>query len=302
MNKFSLYTKTFQSNDWYEVFTYPAGEMQVRVTAPQLLNEPLNVRDTMPVTIVARLYNPADLIELALLVNALEGLGVVEITLVIPYLPFSRADRRFVRGDCKGVGFITNFLKPMGGVLTLDVHSNRAVNWAITNVDPIIYIRAAIEHTSIRAECNAVSVLYPDKGAAERYVLPEHIGSNWSAVDVQCFYATKQRDPVTGALIGFSVPEMPKDLPVLIVDDICDGGGTFIGIAKSLKEQGLDYSLYTTHSMYSKGTDVLYDAGFDYLYTTNSFYRDTADTPDKMVVYDCVGYLVNKAKQLNGEI
>jgi ribose-phosphate pyrophosphokinase len=46
----------------------------------------------------------------------------------------------------------------------------------------------------------------------------------------------------------------------LIVDDICDGGGTFVLAANYLHSLGAkNIALYTTHGIYSKGTDVLSD-------------------------------------------
>lgn len=290
MNKFSLHTPTLQSNSWYEVINYPMGEMQVRITLPELLNEKLDKLDRLEVKIVSRIYCPADLVELGLLCNALDGLGVVGPTVILPYLPFSRADRRFVKGDCKGISFVSQFLAAYGiNAVTLDVHNKKVTSWFVRNIDPNQYIKAAIEHTAVRHDSKVVSVLYPDKGASERYNLPTSVGSNANAIEVKYFYAEKKRDAKTGKLTGFKVPYLPEGIPVLIVDDICDGGGTFLGVAAAIKEvQALDVSLYTTHGGYTKGTQVLYDGGISYLYTTNSYYRDNPTSPDKMLVYDCI--------------
>ena len=51
----------------------------------------------------------------------------------------------------------------------------------------------------------------------------------------------------------------------LIVDDICDGGGTFIPLAKKLKNAGAKtVTLYVTHGIFSKGLDPLKEH-IDYL-------------------------------------
>jgi ribose-phosphate pyrophosphokinase len=178
-----------------------------------------------------------------------------------------------------------HFLSGIGNIVTLDVHNNKVASWFAKNVDPTDYIVAAIEHTAVRNDTETVCVLYPDEGAAKRYALPRLVGNNTNPIVVLYFYATKVRDAATGKLLRFDVPKMPEGLPILIVDDICDGGGTFLGIQAAVNRP---MSLYTTHSMYSKGTDVLYNAGFEYLYTTNSYYPDVFNKPDKMVVYDCI--------------
>jgi phosphoribosylpyrophosphate synthetase len=46
----------------------------------------------------------------------------------------------------------------------------------------------------------------------------------------------------------------------VVIDDICDGGTTFIELAKILPKAKL--YLFTTYGIYSKGMDVLLDAGY----------------------------------------
>lgn len=55
----------------------------------------------------------------------------------------------------------------------------------------------------------------------------------------------------------------------LIVDDICDGGGTFVGLAKELRAAGATrVYLYVTHGIFSKRLPL---EGIDHVYTTDSF-------------------------------
>ena len=91
---------------------------------------------------------------------------------------------------------------------------------------------------------------------------------------VPVYTAGKTRDFESGKLTGF---HMEDDLPTtgrfLIVDDICDGGGTFVGLAAAIREKtphvGLD--LWVTHGIFSQGFDALEDA-FEVIHTTNSFF------------------------------
>lgn len=84
---------------------------------------------------------------------------------------------------------------------------------------------------------------------------------------------TKERDVATGNLTGFSLVSgnvAGKD--VLIVDDLCDAGGTFIGSAQVLRDAGArSVSLYVTHGVFSKGVENLLNNGIDAIYTTTSF-------------------------------
>ena len=64
------------------------------------------------------------------------------------------------------------------------------------------------------------------------------------------------------------------EIIILVVDDICDGGGTFLLLAEALRKAGIDNNLelYVSHGIFSKGTDIIYKSFYP-IYTTNSFFR-----------------------------
>jgi ribose-phosphate pyrophosphokinase len=126
-------------------------------------------------------------------------------------------------------------------------------------------------------------VVAPDKGAVGRAKgvwnyfgssinREKHIANN------RTLFGEKVRDPDTGEILGTLVfaqdddgnanhliPGRPnsshiKGKPILIVDDICDGGRTFIELAKVLREYGpSQITLYVTHGIFSKGFNVFKD-------------------------------------------
>lgn len=246
----------------YEAFSYPAGERQVR------LKEPIQ---SAHVIVEATVKSPADLVDLLLLGNAIHGQNVASLNLHIPYLPYGRADRRFTNGDCLGLQFVSELLRSQFDFIrTLDAHSQKS--FGIESVRPDRLIALAL------AYCNAGAVLFPDEGAKQRYQ---------SFVNPSClvFYATKKRDAVTGKLEGFSVPDSKEfnDANVLIIDDICDGGGTFVGIADALGYPKEKMSLYVTHGIFSKGFDEL-EKRFNRIFTTNSFH--SIGSEEFVSVYD----------------
>ena len=58
---------------------------------------------------------------------------------------------------------------------------------------------------------------------------------------------------------------------ILIVDDICDGGRTFIGLAEELKKKNAgDLYLFVTHGIFSQGFSEL-KKHFKKIFSTNSF-------------------------------
>lgn len=67
-----------------------------------------------------------------------------------------------------------------------------------------------------------------------------------------------------------------KDKNLLIIDDICDGGGTFIQLAEKLKGLGAaKIGLFVTHGIFSKGYKDL-NKWFDKIYSCDT-YREKPD-------------------------
>ena len=247
--------------------TYPAGELQVRISGPvaaQMEASALLVTDAV-------VRNSTDLVSLLLYEDAVTQLSpATRHVLRLPYLPYARADRRFTYGDCHGLSVLLEMLTRVGifnEIQVLDVHSRKVIaqHSKIINVSPVHIIRK-----SVKLFADDVTILFPDAGAAERY------GENLGAA--QYLYASKKRHPATGAFEGFEVPN-PQTFEsdnVLIVDDICDGGGTFTGIAEELVRRGFrgQFGLYVTHGIFSKGTGTVFSglrSYFTRFFTTNSF-------------------------------
>jgi len=120
------------------------------------------------------------------------------------------------------------------------------------------------------------AVIAPDAGAEKR------AGAVAKKLGVPVIRAWKNRDVSTGAICGFGfdsntlanllLPFEGAATRMLVVDDICDGGGTFTGLAEAISEHGhieLDLHLFTTHGIYSKGLDVL-RRYFSHIYCTDS--------------------------------
>lgn len=270
----------------YEQFRYPGGEVQVRLTAEQI--DILKSVGYGNVCIVARITD-GDITPVLQLVYAVRGVTGSNIKLILPYLPYSRADRRFTEGDTCGLAVFASTLNAMHGVeiITLDAHSKAAavcLNY-FTNVEPTPIIDSVIDRLDgtrvYGTSIITTGVLLPDKGAADRY-------------GYGGLHATKLRDPQTGKLSGFSIPPRSefKCDNILIVDDICDGGGTFIGIADQLKDYGLPLYLYVTHGIFSQGYNNLFDR-FKRVFTTDSF-KLVGGEYGQLTVIPCMGTILDK--------
>lgn len=251
MNKMLIHTPAISGRGMYECFKYPAGELQVRLTNKVLI-EYLKASYDRP-KIVATIKSSDDIMEFALLFDALARTGRSLPEVVLPYMPYARADRQFCEGDCVGSQTFKAIIDGMevSALSTLDVHSTHGHPFCLANVSPLPFIHSAIGHFATINDAEEIIVLYPDKGARDRYPADLGVACNVAGIKVQVFNCEKARDPSTGKLSGFAVPDLPY-MPILIVDDLCDGGGTFLGIANQA-EGTVPLGLYITHGIFSKG-------------------------------------------------
>ena len=95
------------------------------------------------------------------------------------------------------------------------------------------------------------AVIAPDGGAEKRAMgVAKHL-------NVPLYHAWKSRNVATGQISGFGCEPIPESVQkALVVDDICDGGGTFIGLRGAVPEH-VSLDLYVTHGLFTAGTEKL---------------------------------------------
>lgn len=197
-------------------------------------------------------------------VDAMQERHVSAYRLVLPYFPGARQDRLNPEGDylftAKSMAKEVN-LRKFGEVVVLDPHSD--VVPALVERCRVVQLADVIKITSGKY----AAVIAPDAGAAKR------AGLVAKKLGVPMVQAWKRREVATGKIDGFGVEQFamqPGSGTVLVVDDICDGGGTFIGLGRVLHSLGWKAHLLTTHGIYSQGTGKLLEL-YGHLYCTDSY-------------------------------
>ncbi len=246
----------------------------------------VKVKDALPHTAqqmrirAAAMRDMNDFMRLAQLVDAVRQVTDVTIShLELPWLPYARQDRHMVAGDSFALKVFASLLNTLNfsKVFILDPHSDAAAA-AINNVVVIPQETCLLQSTTLRRAIaqGELMLVAPDAGALKKI---HNVASASGAHDYAIL--TKQRDVATGQLTGFAlVAGEVAGKDVLIVDDLCDAGGTFIGSAQVLREAGARrVSLYVTHGVFSKGVENLLNNGIDALYTTTSLTSPTLAHP-----------------------
>lgn len=218
------------------------------------------------VVITHRIRNTDNLMDILIAKEALEAEGVRKFELIIPYVPYARQDRRCEHREAFTLKVFTNILNSakFDRVYCLDCHSDVAPALIENsyNLSNKPFVAKTLEHLN-----SDIILISPDAGSNKKANVLARILAFKKLVKCD-----KVRDTKTGDLSGFEVfADDLKGDPCLIVDDICDGGGTFIGLAEELKKKGAgDLYLFVTHGIFSKGVDPLLEH-FTTIYTTNSF-------------------------------
>ena len=240
----------------FQSFTFSGGEPHIKINPDFDHNQ--------KVTITHRLNSFNDLGLLCITVDALRRMEVKIIDLFIPYFPAARQDRVMVKGESLSVKVYADIINglQLNKVFVFDAHSE--VTPALVNNCEVIPNHTFIKEV-LKVIGENVKLISPDGGALKKiYKVSEFLGG----IDVvEC---SKSRDVKTGKLSGFKVYEDDLNrMDCLIVDDICDGGGTFVGLAEELKKKNAGkLYLAVSHGIFNKGFEVL--NCFDGIFTTNS--------------------------------
>jgi ribose-phosphate pyrophosphokinase len=254
-----------QSDIQFKSIVFPDGQPHVKMDMESISK--LDVK--APLRILTRVCNPSDLLTLLFIKNTLDYLEFEHIELHISYLLAARMDRVMLDGEPFSLKVVADIINTASfkKVKIFDPHSEVATalifrSYAISNQ---VFVKDVLDHYFTKNQRENFCLVSPDAGALKKI----HKLAQYLQIEnvVECM---KERDLKTGALTNFkTTTEHLNGQTCFIIDDICDGGGTFTGTAKMLKEKGAaKVVLVVSHGIFSKGIMI---ADVDEIYTTDSF-------------------------------
>jgi ribose-phosphate pyrophosphokinase len=251
----------------YKQWLFPGGEVGVGLDAQNLRY--LAHRE-LPHRVVARLQTAADVLELMMVVDALRRLDPAPVRLVMPYVPYGRQDRVCSPGEALSLKVFAGLVNALNceRVTIFDPHSD-AVALAMDRVEVVTQLQVINRFEAFLARAlRGVTLVSPDAGANKKTAeLARYLGH------ADLIRADKVRELATGAIKETVVyADDLRGQDVVIADDICDGGRTFIELARVLKAKGANkVILYVTHALFSRGTRPLFDGGIDEVFITDAW-------------------------------
>jgi ribose-phosphate pyrophosphokinase len=259
----------------YEISRFPDGQQSIKIVEHNY-DTFLSLRNrTNSITIKSRLNTFQDL-ELIICANqALKEIGVKSVKLYIPYCIGGRSDRKFQEG---GINYIKTVIAPIinsqnfDEVIIMDPHSDvleACINNFVKYSNYQLLRMALPEIDNKDGTNNRICLVSPDAGAYKKVFDV----ATWFKIK-EIITASKVRDVNTGKILRTEVPSIENhsdEMKYVIVDDICDGGRTFIELATAIKNQKPNAKIYlvVTHGIFSSGFDFLVQY-LDGIFCTNS--------------------------------
>ena len=238
-----------------KVWQYPAGEIGLRLNPD---------KEEIPEFLIK---SSEDLMTCCLYLNAKLFNSTPVRKIYLPYMPYSRQDRVVTKGDPAPLDLLASMFRACGvrTIFTDDIHSKKGIEWfnnlgiVIENRYPKAKFDTTAEHYKNLYGTKNIVLVAPDKGSKERV----NALNEPHKFPILCL--DKVRNKESGQIESIKYDEIAGDekLPqiftktdlFLVVDDICDGGGTFEEIGKLLKTDFPQavLGLFVTHGIFSKG-------------------------------------------------
>lgn len=248
----------------YEKIKYPDGSSYVKVLQYE---KEFNFR----------VESYEDLWTLNQLVDVYNNAGLIP-TITIPCLLDAQADRRFNSSESFGLKLVVKFLSSINANFKVfHPHNADALEFGANNIEIIDNSEFLVECLSELCGVNSGSynnivkdliIMSPDAGMYKNLMKTcDKIG--WTG---ETYSASKYREYRDGNsnLVQQIDRENFNEKNILIVDDICVGGGTFVGLAKILRERNCSkIYLAVSHTTSDKVNSELFEV-FDKVFTTNS--------------------------------
>ncbi|GAA4768114.1 MULTISPECIES: ribose-phosphate diphosphokinase [Microbacterium] len=219
-----------------------------------------------------------ELMEMLIMLDALKRASAKRVTVVVPYYPYSRQDKKGRGREPISARLVTDLIATAGAdrIMSVDLHASQIQGFFDGPVDHLFAKPVLLGHfreTLTPEERATLTVVSPDMGRVR-------VADTWSdSLDAPLAIIHKRRDPKVANQV--SVHEIVGEVAgrtCLLVDDMIDTAGTIVKAAQALKANGAKKVIVgATHAIFSDpATERLQDDAIDRVVVT-----DTVPIPEE---------------------
>jgi ribose-phosphate pyrophosphokinase len=265
-----------------EIGQFPDGDSHVRIS-------PIAECKDSDVVVFHRLYpkQNTSLVSLLFILDSLKEIGSKHVSVVVPYLPYSRQDKKKLNGEVASAYVVCNLLARAGcsKLITFDCHflnKEGPAEFGGLKIQNISMGKLLVDYAKASAflgeDCEIIS---PDMGA--NYLVKEHGGKSYKKV----------RKEYEGEKINYrDVETMDGDFDVkgknvLLLDDMISTGATMIRALEKLTEGGAKkICCAATHGLFLYNCVDKIKKFTDCVYSTDTIINDNAKVSIKEKLVD----------------
>lgn len=278
------------NNDiFYKIDNFPDGQTNIHLQGID--------RKDGHIRIICRITSNDDIVMLMMVQDVLKRQEIIVDSIYITYLLAARMDRVMDLEQPYTLKIVADVINKFNAnkVYLLDVHSDKAYDLiknseehrGVMNLDNNNFLK--------NIQGKVLQYVYPDSGAYKRYSceMTKYFGAQLVSfisghyypftISHERIYCSKVRDPKTNELSDFvlhNIEKMPIDkgkVTIIVRDDLCDGGGTFVGVGQLIKNylngKNIDYQLVlaVTHMIQAKTAIPKLLTYYDEVWFSNSY-------------------------------
>ena len=200
------------------------------------------------------------IMEQLIMVDALKRASAKRITVVMPFYPYSRQDKKSRGREPISARLIADLFKAAGAdrIMSVDLHAAQIQGFFDGPVDHLFAMPVLLEHFQNKLDPATLTVVSPDMGRVR-------VADIWSdKLGAPLAIIHKRRDPlVPNQVTVHDIVGEVKGRVCLLVDDLIDTGRTIVKAAEALKANGaLGVVVAATHAIFSDPAVELLQSDF----------------------------------------
>jgi len=240
------------------------------------------------------------LMEQLIMVDALKRASAKRITVVAPFYPYARQDKKSRGREPISARLIADLFKTAGAdrIMSVDIHAPQIQGFFDGPFDHLFAMPLLLEHCRAQLDSSTLTVVSPDMGRVR-------VADIWSQkLGAPLALIHKRRDPTIANQV--SVHEIVGEVEgrvCLIVDDLIDTGRTIVKAAEALKNAGArGVVVAATHAVFSDpATEILQSDFIDKVVVTDSLPIPQEKRWDRLEILSIAPTIAAAIREVFGE-